>query len=313
MDIVVDMPLIRIDTYSVRGTLTVAIRVPEPRLLREQKERLTEPVTEITYKSPQFSLHWTIDWSERTYGTYRKGDYHGLIRWLDTDFSPKFVEEFKDLFEWYFKGGFLEEFLKLGDISIEVRSSADFVPNRTGWFFVTIETKLTITFLPTRPTFRFETPWLAEKTIIYNENRIPYILRTTADIILRQEDMGYENLHYTSRGVSEITFLFGDKQEGYERPPEWSFHLDYKTQSVDPKTIVGLFDSVKDVLEQNLPNGLTQLRFLIATLPPTQAVLVGDTELLSIRNELERERGEGVNFVLNTLIELEEVLREVGL
>lgn len=313
VDIIVDTPLVRIDTLS--KTPTVIVRVPEPRYLKELKENLTEPVTEITYNSPQISLHWTIDWSEETYGTYGKGDYHGLIRWLDNDFSPKFVEKFKNLFRWYFKGSFLEElFLRIGDISIEVGSTADFVPNRPGWFSVTLETETTVTFLPSRPILKVETDWLAEKIIIYNDNRLPYIFRTVVDIILRQENLRSESFHYSFYyriNKPTISFFFGNKREDYREPSKWSFHLEYDLQSVDFEAIVRLFSSVKSDLEQNPSEGISRLKFIIAMTPPTRTFLIGDLDLLRRKDELEKERGEGLRFVLETLEELRNLLNEV--
>jgi len=325
VDIIVDTPLVRIDTLS--KTPTVIVRVPEPLYLRKLKENLTEPVTEIIYRSPQISLHWTIDWSEETYGTYRKGDYHGLIEWLDTYFSPKFVEKSKDLFKWYFKGSFLEEFLGVGDVSIDVvKATAEFVPLRTGWFFATIETETTVTFFPSRPILKFETDWLAEKIIIYNDNRLPYIFRVAGDIILRQENLKFERFHYSFYYRTEkttISFLFGNKQEDHIEPPKWSFHLEYEPQSVDFEAVVRLFSSVKSDLEQNPSEGIGRLKFIISMIPPTRTILsmipptrtilIGDLDLLRMEDELREERGSGLKFVLETLEELRNLLNEVGI
>jgi len=306
----IDTPLVRI-AESPRWEHIYVIYVPEPRYFKKYYEKLIEPVTKIVYECQEVDLHWLIKWS---------GETDKIPQWLKNFFLPRFLDLFEDLFrkDRDFRIGWIGEIFDVEDISVKTKHEVKPDPDRKDWFYVTVGVKVTLTLNAVRPVPKYEASWVSEKLTYIGEHRLPFLLHTAVEQILKQEGREFEWLPYKADPKYNITLIVGNERESYEKLIYWAFVLHYDEQSVDIKTLNQLIRSVESDLKRKPSEGLSRLTFILSMLPPSTVTILSGTFDSKTEKEigagkLSQDRGEGLNFVLGTLSELREVLGEVGL
>lgn len=313
----IETPLVQIEV--LKDGLAYFVHIVEPRYLKRFGENITEPVTEIIYENDNIPFYWWTHWSEGTDETSKERDRNEFVQWLNTVFLPKFVERFEDSYRWYFKGSLVGDYLEVKDLSAGLDFDVKPDPERNGVFFVTAHLKTKITYRPVRPIPRYEVQRVAYKLKIYNDNiEIHPTARFHIEKIHKEAGKEIEKLHFQSLPNSKITLVFGTEREDYEEPIRVSFFLDYEGQNANPQAILQTFESIAKEIEQKPSSGISSLVVTISLLPPTSVTVFGDPRLHEGTHgiwwsELTEERGRDLNFLLETLRELEGVLKGVGL
>jgi len=311
----IDTPLVQIE--SMKKNRAYIIYVPEPRYLERYHGNLTELVTKIVHKYPKINIHWFVKGSDET---DEKTNINEASRWLKTSFLPKLSDSLKDLLKRDLETGRLGEIFEVEDIQVKTRHRVgpDHIQQRKDWVFVTVSVEITVTLNTLRPVPKYEASWLSEKLIVIGDVRSPVLLRNIVEQIHREEGKDFEMFHYTVIPGHDITFIFEDEQESYERLIYWAFYIDYENQPIDTKILAQLFQSVKGDLSRKPSDGVSNLLVLLSMFPPSYVNILSGTldpkrEKEIGVNRLYQERGEDLNFVLETLNELEKVLKKMGL
>jgi len=311
----IDTPLVQIE--STKRNRAYIIYVPEPRYLERYHKNLTELVTKIVHRYPKVTIHWFAKGSDET---NEETNINEVSQWLRTSFLPKFLNSFKDLLRRDFRLGRLGEIFEIEDIQVKTNYEVkpDHIQQRKDWVFVTVGVNVTVTLNIIRPVPKYEASWLSEKLTVIGDLRLPSLLQRVTEQIHREEGRDFEKFHYNTKSGHDITLILGDKQESYDRLIYWAFFVHYEDQPIDTKTLVQLFQSVENDLNRKPSEGISNLVVILSMFPPSYVTIVSgafdlEREREIDRGKLSRDRGEDLSFILETLNELEKVLKEMGL
>jgi len=306
----IDTPFVLIDFAIEGGYLWISVY--EPRILRKFYGNMTEPVSKILITVSEINFSWTIKQPEKI---------DEIPRWMETTFSPKFSEMLEDSFRWNFEYARSDALipLRIDDFVVSVKSHVNPIPDgRKNRFLIETTVHINITFSPNRPIPKYEAMWMIEKLKFQINWSISPAVEVITNRILMEEGVSLEDFKYNNGSIYHVRLVFGTEQEIYERPMRWNFYLSYKGRSIDSQTFSQILETVERQLKQKPSEGISLLLLVISTLPPSHIINIrdsddgrkeGDIDL----DELIRERGDDLNFIVGTLQELKEFLEEMGL
>lgn len=293
----------------------VDISVLEPRYLKLFHEDIKELVNEVTYVAPTVFIDWTVEWSDETDELSTKRALNELNQWLKTTFPLNLARRFGELFQLDLYKRPFKHFLKLDTYDFGVSSKADYDERKEGRFWVLTEVRIIFNFSFVRPVYKSTALWLLEYFSQYIENFVPWFLTSAIRDILMQEEKEPVEIGYRIKKDDENIIIGTEtSRETYEEPMKWRFFLDYEGNEEGFKTISQEVKRLENVFMFSPSTGIEKLLPVLKENPPTETYVTIHSRGSGINIvELYRSRGEDFDFVIETLEELVELLKETGM